>query len=141
RWEPSKRWTARQAIKHPFITREPFTSPYKPEPDPTFQQKRKDIPQTYTQPINFHQRRGSWYNPSPHFAFEKQFFNHMSLGMNPNTNLFASPYAPGMPFKMSPYRLSPHIMPSFGTPNSSFGSYQAPSHLGFLGPSPSSHQF
>ncbi|KOM32070.1 hypothetical protein LR48_Vigan01g162600 [Vigna angularis] len=42
--DPSKRWSPVQASKHPFVTGEPFTHPYKPPPEtPQMRKWRKQV--------------------------------------------------------------------------------------------------
>ncbi|KAL8141538.1 hypothetical protein V2J09_014570 [Rumex salicifolius] len=54
-FDPEKRWTPSQASKHPFITGEPFTCPYKP-PEET-----QRLPVSHNYNVDHHPGGGNWF--------------------------------------------------------------------------------
>ncbi|KAF2288078.1 hypothetical protein GH714_004285 [Hevea brasiliensis] len=71
-FDPAKRWSPFQASKHPFVTGEPFTCPYKPPPE------TPRMPVTQNFKVDHHPGGGHWFaadirqdqsipSNSPHF--------------------------------------------------------------------------
>ncbi|KAK6936483.1 Protein kinase domain [Dillenia turbinata] len=81
-FDPAKRWSPLQAAKHPFVTGEPFTSPFKPPPE------TPRMPVAQNVKVDHHPGGGHWF----------------AAGLSPNIpgrgrmNLHNSPH-----FSMVPY--------------------------------------
>ncbi|KAK6926220.1 Protein kinase domain [Dillenia turbinata] len=81
-FDPAKRWSPLQAARHPFVTGEPFTSPYKPPPE------TPRLPVAQNVKVDHHPGGGHWF----------------AAGLSPNIpgrgrmNLHNSPH-----FSMVPY--------------------------------------
>ncbi|CAN1271631.1 Dual specificity protein kinase YAK1 homolog [Linum perenne] len=54
-FDPAKRWSPFQASKHPFVTGEPFTCPYKPPPE------SPRMPVSQTIKVDHHPGGGHWF--------------------------------------------------------------------------------
>ncbi|XP_022861584.1 dual specificity protein kinase YAK1 homolog [Olea europaea var. sylvestris] len=54
-FDPAKRWSPLQASKHPFVTGEPFTSPYKPTPE------TPRVPVSQNVKVDHHPAGGHWF--------------------------------------------------------------------------------
>uniref|UniRef100_A0A2P2JKC4 Uncharacterized protein LOC8284284 isoform X2 n=2 Tax=Rhizophora mucronata TaxID=61149 RepID=A0A2P2JKC4_RHIMU len=54
-FDPAKRWSPLQASKHPFVTGEPFTCPYKPPPE------TPRMPVTQNVKVDHHPGGGHWF--------------------------------------------------------------------------------
>ncbi|CAI0391243.1 unnamed protein product [Linum tenue] len=54
-FDPAKRWSPFQASKHPFVTGEPFTCPYKPPPE------TPRMPVAQTIKVDHHPGGGHWF--------------------------------------------------------------------------------
>ncbi|KNA04206.1 hypothetical protein SOVF_201830 isoform A [Spinacia oleracea] len=57
-FDPAKRWSPFQALKHPFVTGEPFTSPYKPAPE-TPRVPVSSVSQNFK--VDHHPGGGHWF--------------------------------------------------------------------------------
>ncbi|CAO2821597.1 unnamed protein product [Amaranthus hypochondriacus] len=57
-FDPAKRWSPKQASKHPFLTGEPFTTPYKP-PQETSRVPVSLVSQNFK--MDHHPGRGHWF--------------------------------------------------------------------------------
>ncbi|KAJ7949927.1 Kinase family protein [Quillaja saponaria] len=81
-FDPAKRWSPFQASKHPFVTGEPFTHPYKPPPETPRMAVAQNIK------VDHHPGGGHWF----------------AAGLSPNVpgktraSLYSSPH-----FQMMPY--------------------------------------
>ncbi|KAJ0438138.1 putative protein kinase CMGC-DYRK-YAK family [Helianthus annuus] len=54
-FDPAKRWSPLQASKHPFVTGEPFTCPYKPAPE------TPRVPVSHNVKVDHHPAGGHWF--------------------------------------------------------------------------------
>ncbi|XP_076954255.1 dual specificity protein kinase YAK1 homolog [Bidens hawaiensis] len=54
-FDPAKRWSPLQASKHPFVTGEPFTCPYKPAPE------TPRVPVLHNVKVDHHPAEGHWF--------------------------------------------------------------------------------
>ncbi|KAK2977240.1 hypothetical protein RJ640_028445, partial [Escallonia rubra] len=54
-FDPAKRWSPSQASKHPFVTGEPFTCPYKPAPE------TRRLPVSLNVRVDHHPAGGHWF--------------------------------------------------------------------------------
>ncbi|KAL4557281.1 hypothetical protein LXL04_035454 [Taraxacum kok-saghyz] len=54
-FDPAKRWSPLQASKHPFVTGEPFTSPYTPAPE------TPRVPVSHNMKVDHHPSGGHWF--------------------------------------------------------------------------------
>ncbi|XP_047328666.1 dual specificity protein kinase YAK1 homolog isoform X2 [Impatiens glandulifera] len=54
-FDPTKRWSPLQALKHPFVTGEPFTQPYKPLPE------TPRVPVSRNVNVDHHPAGGHWF--------------------------------------------------------------------------------
>ncbi|XP_041009722.1 dual specificity protein kinase YAK1 homolog [Juglans microcarpa x Juglans regia] len=103
-FDPAKRWSPLQASKHPFVTGEPFTCPYKPPPE------TPRVPVAQNIKVDHHPGGGHWF----------------AAGLSPNipgknrVALHNSPH-----FQMVPYQHA-HSYGSVG----SYGSYNDGTGLG-----------
>ncbi|XP_041014070.1 dual specificity protein kinase YAK1 homolog [Juglans microcarpa x Juglans regia] len=109
-FDPAKRWSPFQASKHPFVTGEPFTSPYKPP------QETPRLPVAQNIMVDHHPGGGHWF----------------AAGLSPNipgrnrVALHNSPHFPIVPFQ---HANSYGSVGSYGSYNdstglgSSYGSY------------------
>ncbi|KAJ7982593.1 Kinase family protein [Quillaja saponaria] len=103
-FDPSKRWSPFQASKHPFVTGEPFTHPYKPPPE------TPRMPVSQNIKVDHHPGGGHWF----------------AAGLSPNVpgkaraSFYSSPH-----FQMMPYARAN----SFGSVGS-HGSYNDSIGLG-----------
>jgi dual specificity protein kinase YAK1 len=113
-WDPNKRWTARQAKLHPFVTGQPYTEPFVPEPDPskvpmTLRRHGTQVSTTHQQ--HCHQPYQPQFNPS---------YSHLtqSSGAPYFTPPFNNGYLPSPgSFMSSSGFIGPNLGPS---PNTAF---------------------
>ncbi|WJX93360.1 dual specificity protein kinase yak1 [Trifolium repens] len=84
-FDPAKRWSPFQASKHPFITGEPFTHPYRPSPETPY------IPVVQNIKVDNHPGGGHWFAAglSPNVAGK----NRASLYSSPHFQMVQHPPA------------------------------------------------
>ncbi|KAL0487101.1 serine/threonine-protein kinase yak [Acrasis kona] len=100
-YDPQKRWTPRQAKQHPFVTGQPFTGPYQPEPDLNRQNYTHQItipptiPQQQQQPVQLMMQSpyGRHRQHSVPNALQNPSFSHLQQHFTPPQfhNMYASP--------------------------------------------------
>ncbi|KAJ8762741.1 hypothetical protein K2173_012233 [Erythroxylum novogranatense] len=101
-FDPAKRWSPFQASKHPFVTGEPFTCPYKP-PSET-----PRMPVAQNAKVDHHPGGGHWFAAGLSPNVSSQFFcscHILVLEFVSPTNLPLTPSVPG--------RTRPHNSPHF----------------------------
>ncbi|KAI5419049.1 dual specificity protein kinase YAK1 homolog [Lathyrus oleraceus] len=84
-FDPAKRWSPFQASKHPFVTGEPFTHPYRPSPE------TPHIPVVQNIKVDNHKGGGHWFAAglSPNVAGK----NRASLYSSPHFQMVQHPPA------------------------------------------------
>ncbi|CAL0330836.1 unnamed protein product [Lupinus luteus] len=87
--DPAKRWSPFQASKHPFVTGEPFTQPYKPPP------KTPRMPVVQNIKVDNHPGGGHWFaaglSPNvPGINRVSQYSPHFQMVQYPPANSYGS---------------------------------------------------
>ncbi|KAK7262736.1 hypothetical protein RJT34_30316 [Clitoria ternatea] len=89
-FDPAKRWSPFQASKHPFVTGEPFTHPYRPPPE------TPHMPVVQNMKVDNHPGGGHWFAAglSPNVAGKSRasLYNsqHFQMVQHPSTNSYGS---------------------------------------------------
>lgn len=89
-FDPAKRWSPFQASKHPFITGEPFTHPYRPSPE------TPHIPVVQNVKVDNHPGGGHWFAAglSPNVAGKNRASlyssPHFQMAQHPPANSYGS---------------------------------------------------
>ncbi|KAG8381693.1 hypothetical protein BUALT_Bualt06G0148000 [Buddleja alternifolia] len=96
-FDPAKRWSPLQASKHPFVTGEPFTCPYKPAPE------TPHMPVSQNVKVNHHPAGGHWF----------------AAGLSPNISGRSRAMMPNSPH----YQMMPYVHPGSYGSLGSHGSY------------------
>jgi serine/threonine protein kinase len=150
-WDPNVRWTARQTKQHPFVTGQPFTEPFVPDPDPSkvplalrrhgtqptpvVTQPQPQPYQQYNPHMGYFTPPTQGYLPSPQGGFMGGFVGP-NLGPSPNTAFFqgshthdvvsSSNHTPGgIPIQTNSYQQQPMLMNSPG----SYGQWNMMPHM------------
>ncbi|KAD4584138.1 hypothetical protein E3N88_21739 [Mikania micrantha] len=109
-FDPAKRWSPLQASKHPFVTGEPFTCPYKPAPE------TPRVPVSHNVKVDHHPAGGHWFAA----GLSPNILGANRVGMYNNSHFQVTPYAHGGNFGS----LGSHGSYNDGTGlGSSYGSY------------------
>ncbi|KAL7100475.1 hypothetical protein ACP275_08G000200 [Erythranthe tilingii] len=103
-FDPAKRWSPLQASKHPFITGEPFTCPYKPAPETPY------MPVSQNVKVDHHPAGGHWF----------------AAGLSPNISGRNRAVMPNSPH----YQLMSYVHPGSYGSLGSHGSYNDGTGLG-----------
>lgn len=96
-FDPAKRWSPLQASKHPFVTGEPFTCPYKPAPE------TPHMPVSQNVKVDHHPAGGHWF----------------AAGLSPNISGRNKGVLPNSPH----YQLMSYVHPGSYGSMGSHGSY------------------
>ncbi|XP_057417744.1 dual specificity protein kinase YAK1 homolog isoform X2 [Lotus japonicus] len=88
-FDPAKRWSPFQASKHPFVTGEPFTHPYKPAPE------TPHVPVVQNIKVDNHPGGGHWFAAglSPNVPGKRGSLYsspHFQMGQHPSANSYGS---------------------------------------------------
>ncbi|KAL1536544.1 dual specificity protein kinase yak1 [Salvia divinorum] len=96
-FDPDKRWSPLQASKHPFVTGEPFTCPYRPAPETSH------MPVSQNAKVDHHPAGGHWF----------------AAGLSPNISGRNRAMIPNSPH----YQFVPYVHPGSYGSLGSHGSY------------------